>query len=144
MRLNTLKPADGSKFVAKRVGRGMGSGLGKTGGRGHKGQKSRSGGFNKIGFEGGQMPLQRRVPKFGFTSRNAKYVAEVRLDELPKAGVDVVDLPALIAANLVPAFTKRAKVFASGELTQAVTIKGLGVTKGARAAIEAAGGNIQD
>jgi len=108
MRLNNIKPADGSRPSAKRVGRGIGSGLGKTAGRGHKGQKSRSGGFHKLGFEGGQMPLQRRVPKFGFTSRKSRYTAEVRLHELSKAGAAVVDLPALIAAGLVPAQTRRA------------------------------------
>jgi large subunit ribosomal protein L15 len=144
MRLNTIKPAEGSKRSAKRVGRGIGSGLGKTAGRGHKGQKSRSGGFHKVGFEGGQMPLQRRVPKFGFTSRKARYAAEVRLHELAKAGVEVVDLPALIVANLVPAQTRRAKVVASGELKQAVTVRGLGVTAGARKAIEAAGGKVEE
>lgn len=144
MRLNTIKPAEGSKRSAKRVGRGIGSGSGKTAGRGHKGQKSRSGGFHKVGFEGGQMPLQRRVPKFGFTSRKARFVAEVRLHELAKAGVEVVDLPALIAANLVPERTVRAKVIASGELKQAVTVKGLSLTAGARKAIEAAGGKVEE
>jgi len=144
MYLNTLKPADGSKKNAKRVGRGIGSGLGKTGGRGHKGQKSRSGGFTKVGFEGGQMPLQRRLPKVGFTSRTARYVAEVRLHELAMAEGDVVDLLALKTANIVGQQIKRAKVILSGEITKAVTVRGLGVTKGARAAIEAAGGKIED
>ncbi len=144
MYLNSLKPAEGSKKEAKRVGRGIGSGLGKTGGRGHKGQKSRSGGFSKVGFEGGQMPLQRRLPKVGFSSRKAKYVAEVRLPELLKVEGDVVDLLALKAANIVGHQIKRAKVILSGELTQSVTIRGLGVTKGARAAIEAAGGKVED
>jgi large subunit ribosomal protein L15 len=144
MRLNSIKPSPGSRTAAKRVGRGIGSGLGKTSGRGHKGQKSRSGGFHKVGFEGGQMPLQRRVPKFGFTSRKARYSAEVRLHELSKAGVEVVDLAALVAAGLVPAQTRRAKVIASGELKQAVTIKGLAVTAGARKAIESAGGKVEE
>ena len=143
MRLNTLKPAEGAKKNAKRVGRGIGSGLGKTGGRGHKGQKSRSGGFHKVGFEGGQMPLQRRLPKVGFTSRKARYVAEIRLPELTKVEGDVVDLLALKAANIVGQQIKRAKVILSGEITQAVTVRGLGVTKGAQAAIEAAGGKVE-
>ena len=144
MRLNTLKPADGSKFDRKRVGRGIGSGLGKTCGRGHKGQKSRSGGFHKVGFEGGQMPLQRRLPKIGFRSRKAKYTAEVRLDELAKVAGDVVDLAALHEADILPRSMKRAKVILSGEITRAVTVKGLRATKGARAAIEAAGGKVED
>ncbi len=144
MYLNTLKPADGSKKNAKRVGRGIGSGLGKTGGRGHKGQKSRSGGFTKVGFEGGQMPLQRRLPKVGFTSRTARYVAEVRLHELALVEGDVVDLLALKTANIVGQQIKRAKVILSGEISKAVTVNGLGVTKGARAAIEAAGGKVED
>jgi large subunit ribosomal protein L15 len=144
MYLNTLKPAEGSKKDAKRVGRGIGSGLGKTGGRGHKGQKSRSGGFSKVGFEGGQMPLQRRLPKVGFASRKAQYMAEIRLPELIKVEGDVVDLLALKTANIVGHQIKRAKVILSGELTKAVTVRGLGVTKGARAAIEAAGGKVED
>ncbi len=144
MRLNSLKPAPGSRKAAKRAGRGIGSGLGKTAGRGHKGQKARSGGFHKVGFEGGQMPLQRRLPKVGFTSRKALRVAEVRLHELAKAGTGVVDLDALKAANVVRHDVLRAKVIASGELTGAVTVRGLGVTKGARAAIEAAGGRVED
>jgi large subunit ribosomal protein L15 len=144
MRLNTLKPAEGAKQSAKRVGRGIGSGLGKTGGRGHKGQKSRSGGFTKVGFEGGQMPLQRRLPKVGFTSRKAPYVAEVRLHELAKVEGDVVDLLSLKAANVIGEQIARAKVIASGELAGPVTVRGLGVTKGARAAIEAAGGKVED
>ncbi|MGD8568474.1 MAG: 50S ribosomal protein L15 [Gammaproteobacteria bacterium] len=144
MRLNTLSPAAGSKKAAKRVGRGIGSGLGKTGGRGHKGQKSRSGGFTKVGFEGGQMPIQRRLPKVGFTSRKAKYRAEIRLHELAKVDGDVVDLEGLIAANVISGDIKTAKIIASGEINKAVTVKGLGVTKGARAAIEAAGGKIED
>ena len=144
MQLNNLKPATGSRKESKRVGRGIGSGLGKTCGRGHKGQKSRSGGFTKVGFEGGQMPLQRRLPKVGFNSRSAKHSAEIRLHELEKVGSDVIDLEKLIAANLVPAITKKAKVIASGEITKAVTLKGISVTKGAKAAIEAAGGKIEE
>ncbi|WP_456406306.1 50S ribosomal protein L15 [Thiolapillus sp.] len=144
MRLNTLKPAVGSKTDRKRVGRGIGSGLGKTCGRGHKGQKSRSGGFHKVGFEGGQMPLQRRLPKVGFRSRKAKYTAEVRLDELGKVAGDVVDINALHEADILPRTMKRAKVILSGEINRAVTVKGLRATKGARAAIEAAGGKVED
>ena len=144
MQLNNLKPASGSRKSGKRVGRGIGSGLGKTCGRGHKGQKSRSGGFHKVGFEGGQMPLQRRLPKVGFNSRSAKYSAEVRLNELAKIDADVIGLEQLIASDIVPAFTKKAKVIASGEISKAVTLKGIAVTKGAKAAIEAAGGKIED
>lgn len=144
MQLNTLQPAPGSKKNAKRVGRGIGSGFGKTCGRGHKGQKSRSGGFTKVGFEGGQMPLQRRLPKVGFASRSAKLSAEVRLYELTKIDADVIDIAALIKANIVPAMTQKAKVIASGEITKAVNLKGIKVTPGARKAIEAAGGKIED
>jgi large subunit ribosomal protein L15 len=144
MHLNTLQPASGSKKNAKRVGRGIGSGLGKTCGRGHKGQKSRSGGFSKVGFEGGQMPLQRRLPKVGFASRSAKLSAEIRLYELSKIDADVIDLNALIKADIVPAFTKKAKVIASGEISKPVNLKGIKVTPGARKAIEAAGGKIED
>jgi large subunit ribosomal protein L15 len=144
MYLNTIQSAYGSRKNRKRVGRGIGSTLGKTCGRGHKGQKSRSGGFHKIGFEGGQMPLQRRLPKVGFTSRVKKYHAEVRLNELQSLGLDVVDLAALIRANLVPAFTKKAKVIKSGEITKSVTIKGLAVTVGAKQAIEAVGGKVEE
>lgn len=144
MFLNTIKPAEGSTKNRKRCGRGIGSGLGKTGGRGHKGQKSRSGGQTPIGFEGGQMPLQRRLPKFGFRSRKAKYSAEVRLSEIMKLETDTVDLDLLIKANFVPAITKQAKVILSGEITKAVTIKGIKVTKGALAAIEAAGGKVEE
>ncbi len=144
MRLNTLKPAPGSKSNRKRVGRGIGSGLGKTAGRGHKGQKSRSGGFHKVGFEGGQMPLQRRLPKVGFRSRKAKYTAEIRLNELDKVDGEVVDMNALYEADILPRTMKRAKVILSGEVTRAVTLKGIGATKGARAAIEAAGGKVED
>jgi len=144
MHLNTLQPAPGSKKNSKRVGRGIGSGLGKTCGRGHKGQKSRSGGFTKVGFEGGQMPLQRRLPKVGFASRAAQLSAEVRLDELAKVDADVIELAALINADVVPANTKKAKVIASGEISKAVNLKGIKVTPGARKAIEAAGGKIED
>lgn len=144
MRLNDLHTTPGTKKTGKRVGRGIGSGLGKTCGRGHKGQKSRSGGFHKVGFEGGQMPLQRRLPKVGFNSRMAKASAEVRLHELKNIEADVIDITALIAANVVPAITQKAKVIASGELDKAVKLKGIAVTPGARKAIEAAGGSIED
>ncbi len=142
MRLNTLRPQEGSKPAAKRVGRGIGCGSGKTCGRGHKGQKSRKGGYHKVGFEGGQMPLQRRLPKVGFSSRVGSVTAEIRLQELAQLDVEVIDLDALLAANLVSKNIKRAKVIASGTIEKAVTVKGLGMTKGARAAIEAAGGKI--
>lgn len=144
MYLNSLKPAKGSKKPAKRRGRGIGSGLGKTGGRGHKGQKSRSGGFTKIGFEGGQMPLQRRLPKVGFSSRIAKVTDEIRLHELNNIDADVIDLAALQKANLISKEIQRVKVMASGKLDKAVTLKGIRVTKGAREAIEAAGGKIEE
>ncbi len=144
MRLNTLSPAPGSRKDAKRVGRGIGSGDGKTAGRGHKGQKSRSGGRVRPGFEGGQMPLQKRLPKYGFTSRIARTTAQVRLSELNGIAAEVVDLEALKAADLVKQNVARARVFLSGELTRAVTVKGLAVTKGAREAIEKAGGKIED
>ena len=144
MRLNTIKPAEGSNKNRRRVGRGIGSGLGKTAGRGHKGQKSRSGGFHKVGFEGGQMPLQRRLPKRGFVSLTRNDTAEVRLSDLAKLPVDQIDLLALKAAGIVPSIAKSAKVIKSGELTRAVTLQGLTVTKGARAAIEAAGGSIAE
>ncbi len=143
MKLNTLQPAPGSRPSRKRVGRGIGSGLGKTCGRGHKGQKSRSGGFHKVGFEGGQMPLQRRLPKVGFTSRVSLTTAEVRLSELAKVDGDVVDLEALMKANIVSRNIKRAKIFASGKVDRAYTIKGVGLTKGAKAAVEAAGGKVE-
>ncbi len=143
MYLNDLQPAEGSNKNIKRVGRGIGSGTGKTSGRGHKGQKSRSGGFHKVGFEGGQMPLQRRLPKVGFNSRSARISAEVRLNELSNIDADVIDIAVLIAANIVPASTKKVKVFASGELNKAVNLKGILVTTGARAVIEAAGGKIE-
>ncbi len=141
MHLNDLKPAAGSRKPAKRVGRGMGSGLGKTGGRGHKGQHSRSGGYHKVGFEGGQMPIQRRLPKFGFTSRVGRHSAEVRLSELSKVEGDIT-IESLMAAGVVPAQTKKAKVILSGEVTGAVTLKGVSATAGAAKAIEAAGGTI--
>lgn len=144
MRLNTLKPAAGSKTDRKRVGRGIGSGLGKTGGRGHKGQKSRTGGFHKVGFEGGQMPLQRRLPKVGFRSRLARVTAEVRLNEIAKVDGDLVDMDALYRADIIPHSMTRAKIILSGAIGRAVTVRGIGVTKGARAAIEAAGGKIED
>ena len=141
MQLNTIKPAAGSKKARRRVGRGIGSGLGKTAGRGHKGQHSRSGGFHKVGFEGGQMPLQRRLPKVGFRSK--MFVAEVRLDELLKVEGSNVDLDALKKANLIPTFADRAKVVLSGEITKAYTLKGIGATKGAKEAIEKAGGTVE-
>lgn len=144
MRLNTLSPAPGSTHSKKRVGRGIGSGIGKTGGRGHKGQKSRTGGSVKPGFEGGQMPLQKRLPKYGFTSRIGRVTAEVRLSELAQVDAEVIDLEALKQADVVNINIKRAKIFLSGELTKAVTIKGLAVTKGAKAAIEAAGGKVEE
>jgi large subunit ribosomal protein L15 len=142
MQLNTLKPAEGSKHARKRVGRGIGSGLGKTAGRGHKGQKSRSGGFHKVGFEGGQMPLQRRLPKRGFVSMSAGDTAEVRLSDLQRLDAPAIDLLALKAAGVVPQGAKAAKVILSGSLERAVTLTGIGATKGARAAIEAAGGTL--
>ncbi len=144
MRLNTLKPAPGSKSTPKRVGRGIGSGLGKTSGRGHKGQHARAGGYHKIGFEGGQMPLQRRLPKRGFRSMTARDTAPVRLHELARISAAVIDLAALKAANIVPATAKRAKVILSGKLTKAVVLRGLLLTKGARAAIKAAGGRLEE
>lgn len=144
MRLNTLKPAAGSRRSARRVGRGIGSGFGKTCGRGHKGQHSRSGGFHKVGFEGGQMPLQRRLPKVGFRSRKARFTAEVRLSEIDRLDQDVVDLDVLKAANIVSRATKTARIMLSGEISRPVTVKGMIVTKGAREAITQAGGRIED
>ena len=144
MFLNTLRPGEGSKHVPKRVGRGIGSGLGKTGGRGHKGLKSRAGSSVKPGFEGGQMPLQRRLPKFGFTSRQAKYVGAVRLNELAAINAEVVDLAALIAADILGHQIKTVRVIWSGAIAKAITVRGLKVTKGARAAIEAAGGKVEE
>ncbi|MBV8045571.1 MAG: 50S ribosomal protein L15 [Paludibacterium sp.] len=142
MELNTIKPGAGAKHAKRRVGRGIGSGLGKTGGRGHKGQKSRAGGFHKVGFEGGQMPLQRRLPKRGFKSLTAGKVAEIRLSELNLLPVDEIDLLALKQAGLVHAVATSAKVVLSGKIERAVTLRGLAATAGARAAIEAAGGSI--
>ena len=142
MRLNSIKPAAGSKKAKRRVGRGIGSGLGKTAGRGHKGQKSRSGGFHKVGFEGGQMPLQRRLPKRGFVSRSREDTAEVRLSDLAKLPIADIDLLALKAAGIVPALAKTAKVIKTGKLEKAVKLSGVLATKGARAAIEAAGGSV--
>ncbi len=144
MRFNTLRPALGSKPAKNRVGRGIGSGKGKTAGRGHKGQHSRAGGYHKVGFEGGQMPLQRRIPKFGFNSRKARFSAEVRLHELNVLTVDVVDRAALVAANIINNAVKEVKIFLSGELKKAVTVRGIRVSKGAKAAIEAAGGKVEE
>jgi len=142
MRLNDLKPATGSKSARHRVGRGIGSGWGKTAGRGHKGQKSRAGGFHKVGFEGGQMPLHRRLPKRGFTSMSRRYVEVVRLHELQKIGADEIDLMVLKQAGVVSALAIDARVISSGELSRKISVRGIGVTKGARAAIEAAGGSV--
>jgi large subunit ribosomal protein L15 len=143
MYLNTIKPARGSTKAAKRVGRGIGSGHGKTAGRGHKGQKSRSGGGVRAGFEGGQMPLQMRLPKFGFTSRKGRYSVEVRLSEIETSGLEDISLKALIEANLVPSQTRKAKIILSGEVKRKVSVDdSVAVTKGARAAIEAAGGKV--
>jgi large subunit ribosomal protein L15 len=144
MRLNELAPGKGAKKEGKRLGRGHSAGQGKTSGRGQKGQHARSGGFHKVGFEGGQMPLQRRLPKVGFRSRMAKYSAELRLNELESLAAEVVDLDVLKKHNLVPAFVTKVKVIKSGEITKAVKLKGLAVTKGARADIEKAGGSIED
>lgn len=144
MRMNSLKPAEGSKSDRKRVGRGIGTGNGKTAGRGHKGQKSRSGGYHKVGFEGGQMPLQRRLPKRGFRSRMAGRVAEIRLHELESMGVDIIDLTALQDAGIVNKATLSAKVIDSGALTKAVTLKGIRATQGARKKIESAGGKLEE
>lgn len=142
MELNKIKPADGSKKARRRVGRGIGSGLGKTAGRGHKGQKSRAGGFHKVGFEGGQMPLQRRLPKRGFKSAALKFRSEITLADLERLGADEVDLLSLKTAGLVGELIKVVKVIKRGELTRKVTLKGLGATAGAKAAIEAAGGAV--
>lgn len=142
MQLNTIQPASGATHASKRVGRGIGSGLGKTAGRGHKGQKSRSGGYHKVGFEGGQMPLQRRLPKRGFKSPTAKFKAEVRLSELARLAGDQVDLLSLKAAGLIPDHATSAKIFASGEVARKFTVDGVAVTVGARAAIVAAGGSV--
>lgn len=142
MRLNDLKPAPGSKAARHRVGRGIGSGWGKTAGRGHKGQKARAGGFHKVGFEGGQMPLHRRLPKRGFTSMSRRFVEVVRLHELQKLGADEIDLMVLKQAGVVSALAIDARVIASGELSRKLAVRGIGVSKGARAAIEAAGGTV--
>ena len=142
MELNNIKPAEGAKHAKRRVGRGIGSGLGKTAGRGHKGQKSRSGGYHKVGFEGGQMPMQRRMPKRGFKSHLLKYNAEINLNELNQLGLDEVDLAALKQAGFISQMTKVVKVIKSGELTRAVKLTGIGATAGAKAAIEAAGGSL--
>lgn len=142
MELNTIKPAEGAKHAKRRVGRGIGSGLGKTAGRGHKGQKSRSGGFHKVGFEGGQMPLQRRLPKRGFKSLATPFKAEVRLSDLEKLPVAEIDLLALKQAGIVPELARVVRVIKAGEITKKVTVKGLVATKGAKAAIEAAGGAV--
>jgi len=144
MRLNSIQPAVGAKRDSKRVGRGIGSGLGKTCGRGHKGQKSRAGGYHKVGFEGGQMPLQRRLPKIGFHSMVGRYTAEIRLDELQKLSDEEIDLGVLKQAGLINKSIKSVKIILSGSLDRAVTLRGLGVTKGARAAIESAGGKIEE
>ncbi|GKT11951.1 MAG: large subunit ribosomal protein L15 [Thiomicrorhabdus sp.] len=143
MQLNTLKPAEGSTSARKRVGRGQGSGWGKMGGRGHKGQKSRSGGMPKIGFEGGQMPLQKRLPKVGFSSRKSTYATEIRLDALVNIEADVIDIATLKAADLIGERIKVVKVINSGELTKAVKLSGIKATAGAKAAIEAAGGSVE-
>ena len=142
MLLNTIKPATGSKHAKRRVGRGIGSGLGKTAGRGHKGQKSRAGGYHKVGFEGGQMPLQRRLPKRGFKSHNLKFNGQITLSDLERLGQDEVDLVMLKAAGLVGQIVKNVKVIKSGELVRKVSLKGIGATAGAKAAIEAAGGAL--
>ena len=144
MELNNIKPADGAKKDKRRVGRGIGSGLGKTAGRGHKGQKSRAGGFHKVGFEGGQMPMHRRLPKRGFVSLTKAETARVRLYELAAVGVDEIDLLVLKQAGVVGAAAKGAKVYLAGEIGKAIKLRGIAVTKGARAAIEAAGGSIAD
>jgi large subunit ribosomal protein L15 len=143
MQINTIKPSEGSKKNRRRVGRGIGSGLGKTAGRGHKGQKSRAGGFHKVGFEGGQMPLQRRLPKRGFKSAQLKFNGEVTLTDLERLGADEVDLLTLKAAGLVRQLIKHVKVIKSGELTRKVVLKGIAVTSGAKAAIEAVGGTVE-
>ena len=144
MHLNDLGPAKGSTFTPKRRGRGIGSGLGKTGGRGHKGQRARAGGYHKVGFEGGQMPLQRRLPKSGFSSKIGRVTTQVTLTQLAKVAGDVADLAALKKGNLIPRRMQRAKVIASGKLGRALTVRGLGVTRGARSAIEAAGGRVEE
>jgi large subunit ribosomal protein L15 len=144
MRLNDLQPQPGSKRPGKRLGRGVGSGLGKTGGRGHKGQTSRAGGYHKVGFEGGQMPLQRRLPKIGFRSRTASDKDEVRLHELAKVQGDLVDLAALVAAGLVSGEARYVKIIAAGSIDRALTVRGVALTNGARAAVVAAGGKVEE
>ena len=144
MQLNTLQPAVGSKSARHRVGRGVGSGWGKTAGRGHKGQKSRAGGFHKVGFEGGQMPLHRRLPKRGFTSLTRRFCEEVRLNELQALSMEEIDLAVLKAANIVSPRATAARVILSGEISRKVVLRGLGVTKGAKAALEAAGGSVEE
>jgi large subunit ribosomal protein L15 len=144
MKLNSIKPAEGAKHVKRRVGRGIGSGLGKTSGRGHKGQKSRAGGFHKVGFEGGQMPLQRRLPKRGFFSLTREFVAEVRLDEVEALEATEITLDVLKLAGIVPVLSQRAKLILSGKLTRKVALHGVYATKGAKAAVEAAGGSVAD
>src|SRR5688500_16162648 len=143
MELNNVKPAAGAKHSKKRVGRGIGCGLGKTAGRGHKGQKARAGGFHKVGFEGGQMPLQRRLPKRGFVSLTKDEKAEVRLGDLQNLGIEAIDLAALKAAGLVPRGASRVKVILAGELKRKIALKGIATSKGARAAVEAAGGSVE-
>ena len=143
MQLNELRPGAGARKAGKRVGRGTGSGVGKTAGRGHKGQRSRSGGHSVVGFEGGQMPLQRRLPKFGFVSRKARFNAQVRVGDLGSLNTDSIDLEALKVAKIVARRVKRAKIIAAGKLDKAVVVKGIAVTPGARAAIEAAGGKVE-
>ncbi|OIQ88411.1 50S ribosomal protein L15 [mine drainage metagenome] len=144
MKLNTIKPAEGAKHAKRRVGRGIGSGLGKTAGRGHKGQKSRTGGFHKVGFEGGQMPIQRRLPKRGFVSLTKDNTARVRTSELVAVVGDTIDMLALMQANVIPAGVRAVKVYLSGEVTRAINVQGLLLSKGARAAIEAAGGKVAE
>ena len=144
MRLNTMKPAEGSKKARTRVGRGIGCGKGKTCGRGHKGQHARSGGYHKVGFEGGQMPLQRRVPKYGFTSRQSLIQAEVRLHELNQITSDTVDFKTLLEANIINSSISQVKIFLSGKINKALTVRGIRVSKGAKAAIEAAGGKVEE
>ena len=144
MHLNTLKPGEGSRTSRKRVGRGIGSGFGKTCGRGHKGQKSRTGGGVQVGFEGGQMPLQKRLPKVGFSSRTKRFKAQIRLNELLKVTTDVVDLAGLKKCGVIPEYIREAKIILSGEITKPVTVQGLGTTPGAKAAIEAAGGKVEN
>lgn len=144
MRLNTLQPAKGSKTAPKRVGRGIGSGLGKTCGRGHKGQKARAGGYHKVGFEGGQMPMQRRLPKFGFRSRCSKLTQEIRLTALARLEAEMIDLELLRAAGMIGPLAKKAKVFKDGDIEKAMAIKGLLLTKGAKEAVESAGGRVEE